>query len=283
MLAGSRAASFLAEKLPSNYRVILIDRQSHFNHLYKFQRHAVVPGHSHKAFVPFTNLLHAPVLSEDQCPAPTKESQKKIHHVVVQASVLNITPSHIEVDSDLCEIPGLSEPELKIDASLAPSGKGKVCCCMAEGGKGCTDPSQQKRCAGTRIPYEYLVYVCFLFCLCEHRLTGMLLTGSRVSSTETYQDRRHYQDRWDGLPQAATRFDRSQHERSCDWRWCTRGAVCDRVSRTYPVRGSHSEEARFSIKSYYPDKVSLFSAIDAHASLNVLCASSESHAHSLPG
>lgn len=153
-IAGSRAATVLAEQLPPNYRVILIDKQSHFNHLYKFQRHAVVPGHSHKAFVPFTNLLHAPVLSEEQCPAPSKASQKVLQNVVVQASIMNITPTHVEVDSDLCEIEGLSEPELKISSD---DGRGKICCCKADG-TGCV-VGKQKRCAGTRIPYEYLVYV----------------------------------------------------------------------------------------------------------------------------
>lgn len=153
-MAGSRAAQLLAEQLPKDYRVILIDRQSHFNHLYKFQRHSVVPGHSHKSFVPFTNLLDAPVLSEEQCPAPTQADQKKLQHMIVQSSILNITPSHVEVDSDLCEIEGLSEPELRLASD--DDQRGKVCCCATPEG-GCTGP--QKRCAGTRIPYEYLVYV----------------------------------------------------------------------------------------------------------------------------
>lgn len=68
---------------------------------------------------------------------------------------MKITPTHVEVDSDLCEIPGLSEPELKIEASTT-NDKGKACC--SDTGGAC-DELSAKRCAGTRIPYEYLVYV----------------------------------------------------------------------------------------------------------------------------
>ncbi|BGP18292.1 hypothetical protein JCM10213v2_006352 [Rhodosporidiobolus nylandii] len=36
--AGSRAAELLSRTLPSSHRVVVIDRQSHFNHLYLHPR-----------------------------------------------------------------------------------------------------------------------------------------------------------------------------------------------------------------------------------------------------
>ncbi|KAL4248994.1 FAD/NAD(P)-binding domain superfamily protein [Abortiporus biennis] len=55
---GAHAGHLLAAKLPSNWRVILIDRNTHFNHLYVLPRYAVIPNHEHKAFIPYKSILH---------------------------------------------------------------------------------------------------------------------------------------------------------------------------------------------------------------------------------
>ncbi|KAF9232991.1 hypothetical protein BU15DRAFT_54458 [Melanogaster broomeanus] len=60
---GYRAAQVLAAGLPSGWRVVLVDRNSHFNHVYNFPRYAVLPGHEHKAFIPYDNIFNNPSLS----------------------------------------------------------------------------------------------------------------------------------------------------------------------------------------------------------------------------
>ncbi|KAJ1029916.1 hypothetical protein NDA16_000832 [Ustilago loliicola] len=54
---GMHAATVLAQKLPPTHRVILIERNSHFNHLYVFPRFSVLPGHEHKAFIPYSSIF----------------------------------------------------------------------------------------------------------------------------------------------------------------------------------------------------------------------------------
>ncbi|GAB7355511.1 hypothetical protein MBLNU459_g5999t2 [Dothideomycetes sp. NU459] len=55
--AGCEAARSLANSLPTGYRVVLIEKSSHFQFTWVFPRFSVVPGHEHKAFIPYDNLL----------------------------------------------------------------------------------------------------------------------------------------------------------------------------------------------------------------------------------
>ncbi|KAF7334733.1 Apoptosis-inducing factor B [Mycena sanguinolenta] len=55
---GARAAQLIAAGLPDGWRLVLIDRNSHVNHVYILPRLAVLPGHEHKAFIPYTNIFH---------------------------------------------------------------------------------------------------------------------------------------------------------------------------------------------------------------------------------
>ncbi|KAM0790582.1 hypothetical protein ACM66B_004449 [Microbotryomycetes sp. NB124-2] len=107
--AGGRAAELLAKTLPDYARVILIDRQSHFNHLYLFPRVGVVPGHANKVFIPFTGMLASPAqpppatipppsLSD---PNPTTSKATRFKSALVQASVTKIGDGWLEVDKDL--------------------------------------------------------------------------------------------------------------------------------------------------------------------------------------
>ncbi|KZT29986.1 FAD/NAD(P)-binding domain-containing protein [Neolentinus lepideus HHB14362 ss-1] len=57
---GFHAARILANGLPEDWKVVLIDRNSHVNHLYVFPRYAVLAGHEHKAFIPPTHVFSAP-------------------------------------------------------------------------------------------------------------------------------------------------------------------------------------------------------------------------------
>ncbi|RGP77708.1 hypothetical protein FLONG3_4167 [Fusarium longipes] len=54
--AGALLAQQLIHRVPSGYRVILIERRSHFNYAFAFPRNAVFSGREHHAFVSYENL-----------------------------------------------------------------------------------------------------------------------------------------------------------------------------------------------------------------------------------
>ncbi|KAF3481515.1 oxidoreductase [Arthroderma uncinatum] len=54
--AGINLAQRLTETLPTGYRAVLIEKNSHFNHLYVFPRFGVVPGMERSAFIPYTGI-----------------------------------------------------------------------------------------------------------------------------------------------------------------------------------------------------------------------------------
>jgi apoptosis-inducing factor 2 len=79
--AGASAVRILSEGLPKDdWRIVLVDRNSHINHVYILPRLAVLPGHEHKGFVPFNHLLSRP------------------QDVFVQASVRAVHPRHVILD-----------------------------------------------------------------------------------------------------------------------------------------------------------------------------------------
>jgi NADH dehydrogenase FAD-containing subunit len=54
--AGALLAQRLAHTLPSGYRVILVEMNSHFNYAFAFPRNAVFSGREHHTFVSYENL-----------------------------------------------------------------------------------------------------------------------------------------------------------------------------------------------------------------------------------
>lgn len=54
--AGATLSRRLAESLPAGFRVILVERNSHFNYTFNFPRYSVVQGREQKAFVPYDGL-----------------------------------------------------------------------------------------------------------------------------------------------------------------------------------------------------------------------------------
>lgn len=54
--SGVYLARRLANSLPTGYKVVLIEKNSHFNYLFNFPRYSVVTGHEHKAFIPFDSV-----------------------------------------------------------------------------------------------------------------------------------------------------------------------------------------------------------------------------------
>lgn len=88
---GARAAQILAYGLPAGWRVVLVDRNSHMNHLYVLPRFAVLPGHEHKAFIPYTNVFSDPRADPDVVPA-SKD------HVFLHASVTSLSEKSLTLD-----------------------------------------------------------------------------------------------------------------------------------------------------------------------------------------
>lgn len=77
--AGHEAVRILSEILPESYKIVLLERNSHFNHVYVFPRYSVVDGHTHKAFIPYTNVFGSSLAKESR-------------HELIQGTLLNINP-----------------------------------------------------------------------------------------------------------------------------------------------------------------------------------------------
>ncbi|KAG1792344.1 uncharacterized protein HD556DRAFT_1444603 [Suillus plorans] len=103
---GSRAAQVLAEGLPQGWRVILVDRNSHRNHFYNFSRYAVLPGHEHKAFIPYKNFPSCSLSDISSCSS----------HVRVQATIISIDNHRITLSPNL---PGSQESDLDLEYDYA--------------------------------------------------------------------------------------------------------------------------------------------------------------------
>ncbi|KAI8977726.1 FAD/NAD-P-binding domain-containing protein [Trametes punicea] len=99
---GARAAHLLAHGLPQHWRVVLIDRNSHMNHLYVLPRYAVLPGHEHKAFIPYDNVFLPPALSD--APSPNMPPSKDLsRHVRLHANVLALREHDLTLDKSFPE------------------------------------------------------------------------------------------------------------------------------------------------------------------------------------
>ncbi|SCZ91252.1 BZ3500_MvSof-1268-A1-R1_Chr1-2g01287 [Microbotryum saponariae] len=120
--SGARAAGLLSQTLPITHRVILIDRQSHFNHLYLFPRVGVVPNHANKVFIPYTGVMASPGRLSSSAPSSKSSSSStegtessrsgdssgeggptRVQPVFVRASVTDVGPGFVEIDRDLDE------------------------------------------------------------------------------------------------------------------------------------------------------------------------------------
>ncbi|KAG0658932.1 hypothetical protein C6P46_005552 [Rhodotorula mucilaginosa] len=151
--AGARAAKLLSETLPSSHRVVVIDRQSHFNHLYLQPRVSVVPGHAPKVFVPYQNVLGTPASSTAAATAtaaaPPPLAPPKARHVFVSAAVTELHDGYVELDRDLLEherdLEGDEEEVDRLTAELEHS--------QLE-----ADGTRAKKEAARRLKWDYLIY-----------------------------------------------------------------------------------------------------------------------------
>ena len=80
---GAKAAELIAEKMHATHQTILVEKNTHFQHLFAFPRFAVVPKHEHKAFIPFTNMFNT---------TPGGVG------TVVNARVMDVKPSKVLLD-----------------------------------------------------------------------------------------------------------------------------------------------------------------------------------------
>ncbi|KAF3764201.1 hypothetical protein M406DRAFT_98575 [Cryphonectria parasitica EP155] len=83
---GVNTAKELANVLPATHRVLLIDPHSHFHHLFAFPRFAILPGHEHKAFIPYSGAF---------AEVPNKEQ-----HARIQAKVVSLKPKELTLDRE---------------------------------------------------------------------------------------------------------------------------------------------------------------------------------------
>lgn len=105
-MTGARAARTLSQRLPRGWRVVCIDRNTHFNHLYVLPRFAVVPGHEHKAFIPYQPMMTF------RDPTPVAET------VLLHAHITSLTPNSLTLSHAFPEH-GIEEPERRLDFDYA--------------------------------------------------------------------------------------------------------------------------------------------------------------------
>ncbi|KAI0631363.1 hypothetical protein C8Q77DRAFT_1272451 [Trametes polyzona] len=94
---GARAAQLLANGIPNGWRVVLIDRNSHMNHLYVLPRYAVLPGHEHKAFIPYDNVFNLPPAPDAPTPSAAPEVDPA-QRVLLHASVVKLGEHELTLD-----------------------------------------------------------------------------------------------------------------------------------------------------------------------------------------
>ncbi|KAL7410689.1 hypothetical protein BDY24DRAFT_399018 [Mrakia frigida] len=80
-------------------RIVLVERNSHANHLYVFPRFAVVPNHSHKAFIPYSGIF-----GPDSASLP---------HLVLHASALELKKNSVKLNRSFPSSLGLKFHEEK--------------------------------------------------------------------------------------------------------------------------------------------------------------------------
>lgn len=105
-ISGTRAAQLLAKGLPKGWRVVVVDRNSHMNHVYVFPRYAVVPGHEHKAFIPYGPMFQRP------------DARPDVSAVFLHAQVTSLSPRSLTLSRAFPEH-GVLEPEKTLNFDYA--------------------------------------------------------------------------------------------------------------------------------------------------------------------
>ncbi|KAL1728808.1 hypothetical protein EV714DRAFT_274270 [Schizophyllum commune] len=90
------------QKLPSNWRVIAIDRNTHVNHVYAFPRFAVVEGQEHQSFIPYIGGT------------PLDKSQRLLN---VTAQIVSLSAHSVTLDRAFPEH-DIPTPELNFEYAI---------------------------------------------------------------------------------------------------------------------------------------------------------------------
>ncbi|KAJ7932938.1 hypothetical protein B0H13DRAFT_754415 [Mycena leptocephala] len=98
---GARAAQVIAAGLPEGWRLVLIDRNSHLNHVYVLPRLAVLPGHEHKAFIPYDNVFN---LGSSTLSLPHHSTNARSTCTFIQATILSLTPHSLTLSRAVPEL-----------------------------------------------------------------------------------------------------------------------------------------------------------------------------------
>lgn len=96
---GIAAAKFLSKEIPEGYRVVLLERNSHANHLYVLPRFSVLGSHEYKAFIPY-NHLFGPTPGLHQVVHGTATKLERNQVVYTPASYASTTPSPETIEFD---------------------------------------------------------------------------------------------------------------------------------------------------------------------------------------
>ncbi|KAE8232324.1 hypothetical protein CF326_g2649 [Tilletia indica] len=116
---GMHAATLLAQKLPPTHRVILIDQNSHFNHLYVFPRFSVLPGHEQKAFIPYTSIFsQSPDRTKKQ--SSSSSAERNDAPSIIRATTATAPTFDLEMGSTASatrELPATAAAAMKSTAS----------------------------------------------------------------------------------------------------------------------------------------------------------------------
>ncbi|KAJ6535104.1 hypothetical protein B0H19DRAFT_1184979 [Mycena capillaripes] len=102
---GARAAQIIAAELPEGWRIVLIDRNSHVNHVYILPRLAVLAGHEHKAFVPYDNIFNV------------GEVKPKAKYTFVQAQIQSMSVNSLKLSCAFPEL-GIETDTLHFDYAI---------------------------------------------------------------------------------------------------------------------------------------------------------------------
>ncbi|KAJ6452884.1 hypothetical protein C8R47DRAFT_262616 [Mycena vitilis] len=103
---GARAAQLIAAGLPEGWRIVLVDRNSHVNHVYILPRLAVLAGHEHKAFIPYNNIFNVPEAKADSA-----------KYTFLQAHVQSLSANSVKLLRAFPEL-GIDTDELHFDYAV---------------------------------------------------------------------------------------------------------------------------------------------------------------------
>ncbi|KAI5455992.1 hypothetical protein BGZ63DRAFT_475842 [Mariannaea sp. PMI_226] len=83
---GLAAVKELSTTLPKTHRILLVEPHSHLNHLFAFPRFAILSGHEHKAFIPYSGAFSS--------------ASNPSQHAIIRGRAISLTKDHVILDRD---------------------------------------------------------------------------------------------------------------------------------------------------------------------------------------